>query len=109
MGHVFEHGESAEKQVELESPYNPLLCNFVRTLFSDVFTLKNNLPASRLKKSGDGVEQCRLAGTIWSDDAKNFTFLDLQVEPIDRFHAAEAHLQSFGFKQWLHLHPPLLR
>ena len=107
MGDVFEYGETAEQQVELESPHHPLPGNQVGTHSGDVLALKVNLSSGRLEKSGDEVEQRRLAGTIGPDDAEDFPFVDVKVEPIDRIHAAEALLQVVDLKQWLHLRPPL--
>ena len=109
MGDVFEHGEAAEQQVELESPHHPQPGDTVGTHSGDVLALKVNLSGGRFEKSRDEVEQRRLAGTVRPDDAEDFPFLDVKVEPIDRVHAAEALPQVVDLKQWFHLRPPLPR
>jgi hypothetical protein len=58
-----------------------------------------NCPGIRRQTAGDQIEQRRLAGAVWTDDADSFTRCNGKFDVIGRYHGAEALAQTVDLQQ----------
>jgi hypothetical protein len=62
---------------------------------------KKDLPAIRLFKPGDQIEQGRLSGSVWADQANDFAFTNLEADIIDRHQIAKLFSEINDAQDWL--------
>ena len=83
----------------------PSVVDLVRILAGDVLAAQCDRAGGRGQKSGDNVEQGRLAGAVGTDDAEDFSSAELQVvvgeglqspETPAEVHRFEDHVASFA-------------
>src|SRR2546426_9993333 len=88
--HVVEDGEIAERLDDLERPREAEPADVVGRAASHVAAREDDASLFRAVVAGDHVEERRLAGAVWADDADQLALAYVQRDGADGRQAAEA-------------------
>src|SRR5438552_3937824 len=88
--HVVEAGHVVEEPDVLEGASDAPSRDLVGLRPGDVTAVENDSSAGWRKKSGQNVEEGRLAGTVRPDQGEDLSSLDVEADVVDRNQAAEA-------------------
>ncbi|MFT6178328.1 MAG: hypothetical protein ACJA16_005218 [Akkermansiaceae bacterium] len=72
---------------------------FVHGLAGDFLSLETNPTVVGADEACDHVEGCRFAGTVWSEEAHDFTGTDAQADFIDDAAATVGFLETFDLQE----------
>src|SRR5947209_7000764 len=96
---VVEDGERQAKAGALEGARDPGPIDRLRAQAGDAGGGEFDLSGAGREQPGQHVEEGRLAGPVRSDEAEDAAFVEPQIEPVERDHAAEAPGQLLALEQ----------
>ena len=81
----------------LEGSCKTQLCNFMRLPAGNILTQERHLSFGRAIDAGDYIEQRCFSGTVWADDADDFSAMDFHADVRKGDQATEALGNMFCF------------
>ena len=96
---IFQYGHTGEKADVLECTGNAQVDDLVRLLPFNGLAVEDDVAFGDLVDACDQVENGGLAGAVWSDDAIDFSFIDMEGHIGNGCQAAELFNDIFHFEQ----------
>jgi len=96
---IVEHAETAKETDVLKGAGNPARGNLAGAQTGQIATGETHCAFGRLIDARDQVEDRRFAGTVRSDQSAEFSFVDDEIERVDRAESTEADRRAFELKQ----------
>src|SRR5262245_17188835 len=95
---ILEHCERPEGQRNLMGASDACACSGPGGCLSDILSIEPDDPRVGLERSGDEIEERRLAGAIRADDAERYTLSDIEIDLVGDFHRPEGFAYAFKLK-----------
>jgi len=98
---VVEHAQGREEGKVLERPGDAEVSHSVRRCRKQLLAVESDATAVGLDDAGDRIEESRLTGTVWTDEAADFAVGNRGAELVERGHSSETNGHAIDRQ-----HPP---